>query len=382
LRKAATDLQQAGDKQSARKILEFVFTREIDNRNLTAPNMLGLADIRLQAGDLEGALALLRRMTLVVGNPFEGQDPAAALLMRTGHPAEAATFLEELVRAVPWNADYRVRLAQAHIAAKQNSDAAGKELVAVASAPSVTYETRLSAAKALTGAVPQLGSKELNLMVEAQAASASDANQPFFFAARLKAAEGLPAAARIGLLRAALEDRPGGEAARVPLLRAAIEAGDYYLAIAAMKPYLGSIDLETARDTGVNTDEEAEQDPGTPDWRVEDTVRIFAKLPAKERAEISRDLGTAFERTNALAQALPYLQKAYRLEPDPAVKSQINKEVQQVRLVQRRRELNRARQPEVHSELEQEHVVRPRLPEPTLSAPPRQQNPLRKGAGL
>jgi tetratricopeptide (TPR) repeat protein len=382
LRKAATDLQQAGDKQSARKVLEFVFTREIDNRNLTAPNMLGLADIRLQAGDLEGALALLRRMTLVVGNPFEGQDPAAALLMRTGHPAEAATFLEELVRAVPWNADYRVRLAQAHIAAKQNPDAAGKELVAVASAPSVTYETRLSAAKALTGAVSQLGSKELNLMVEGQLASANDANQPFFFAARLKAAEGQPAAARIGLLRAALEDRPGGEAARVPLLKAAIEAGDYYMAIAAMKPYLGTLDLETARDTGVNTDEEAEQDPGTQDSRAEDTVRIFAKLPAKERAEISRDLGTAFERTNALAQALPYLQKAYRLEPDPAVKSQINKEVQQVRLVQRRRELNRARQPEVHSELEQEHVVRPRLPEPTLSAPPRQQNPLRKGAGL
>jgi len=149
-----------------------------------------------------------------------------------------------------------------------------------------------------------------------------------------------------------------------------------------MKPYLGSIDLEAARDTALNPDDEAEQDPGTQDSRAEDTVRIFAKLPAKERAEISRDLGMAFERTNALAQALPYLQKAYRLEPDPAVKSQINKEVQQVRLVQRRRELNRARQPEVHSELEQEHVVRPRLPEPTLSAPPRQQNPLRKGAGL
>ena len=149
-----------------------------------------------------------------------------------------------------------------------------------------------------------------------------------------------------------------------------------------MKPYLGSIDLETTRDTGLNPDDEAEQDPGTQDSRAEDTVRAFAKLSAKERAEISRDLGTAFERTNALAQALPYLQKAYRLETDPAMKTQINKEVQQIRLVQRRREANRARQPEVHSELEQEHVVRPRLPEPALSAPPRQQNPLRKGAGL
>ncbi|HSK42784.1 MAG TPA: hypothetical protein VLA83_02735 [Candidatus Binatia bacterium] len=381
LRKAATDLQQAGDKQSARKVLEFVFTREIDNRNLTAPNMLGLADNRLQAGDLEGALALLRRMTLVVGNPFEGQDPAAALLMRTGHPAEAVMFLEELVRAVPWNADYRVRLAQAHIGAKQNPDAAGKELVAVASAPSVTYETRLSAAKALTGAAPQLGSKELNLMVEGQPASANDANQPFFFAARMKTAESLPAAARIGLLRAALEDKPSGEAARVPLLKAAIDEGDYYLAIAAMKPYLESVDLEAARDTGSNPDDE-EGMTSPQDSRAEDTVRAFAKLSTKERAEISRDLGVAFERTNALAQALPYFQKAYRLESDPAVKSQINKEVQQIRLIQRRREGNRARQPEIHSELEQQHVVRPRLPEPVLSVPTRQQSPLKKGAGL
>lgn len=219
-------------------------------------------------------------------------------------------------------------------------------------------------------------------MVEGQPASATDANQPFFFAARLKAAEGLPAAARIGLLRAALEDRPGGEAARVPLLKAAIDADDYYLAIAAMKPYLGRIDLEAARDTGLNPDDEVEQDPGTQDSRVEDTVRAFAKLSAKERAEISRDLGMAFERTNALAQALPYLQKAYRLEIDPAVKTQINKEVQQIRLLQRRREVNRARQPEVHSELEQQHVVRPRLPEPALLSPPRQQNPLRKGGSL
>jgi len=197
----------------------------------------------------------------------------------------------------------------------------------------------------------------------------------------LKASEGLPAAARIGLLLAALEDRPGGEAARVPLLKAATEAGDYYLAIAVMKPYLGSIDLEATRNAGSNPDDEEDM-TSTQDSRAEDTVRIFAKLSVKERAEISRDLGIAFEKTNALAQALPYLQKAYRLEADPAVKTQINKEVQQIRLLQRRREANRARQPEIHSELEQQHVVRPRLPEPALLAPPRQQNPLRKGGGL
>ncbi len=190
LRKTATDLQQLGDKASARKILEFVFTREIDDHNLTAPNMLGLADIRLQSGDMEGAMALLRRMTLVVGNPFENHASAATLLTGAGHPAEAAVFLEELVKAVPWNADYRVRLSQARIAARQNSDAASKELIAVATAPHIYYDIRLSAAKSLSGAAPDLGSGELNLMVEGRPASVTDANQPYFVAARLKAAEG------------------------------------------------------------------------------------------------------------------------------------------------------------------------------------------------
>jgi hypothetical protein len=216
--------------------------------------------------------------------------------------------------------------------------------------------------------------------VEGRAASASEANQPFFFAARLKAAEALPAPARVGLLRVALEDNPAGEAARTPLLKAASEVGDYHLAIAVMKPYLSGGDLESISDSPPNSDEE--DATGTQDWRVEGTIRSFAKLPAKERVEIIRDVGMAFARTKDLGRALPYLQKAYRLESDSTLKAQINKEVQQIRLVQRRREANKARQPEIHTELEQQHVVRPRLPEPALFPPPGQQSPSRKGAGL
>src|SRR4029077_5457246 len=193
LRKTATELQQAGDKQSARKILEFVFTREIEDRNLTAANMLGLADIRIQAGDLEGGLALLKRMTLVVGNPFETQDAAAALLVRTGHPAQAISFLEELVKAVPWNAQYRGRLAQAQIAANQNVEAARKELIAVVSDRFVAYEDRIAFAEGLEGAAPgSLGSAELDYLAHgAGAAGNISPDQPFFFAARIKAAKSL-----------------------------------------------------------------------------------------------------------------------------------------------------------------------------------------------
>jgi hypothetical protein len=104
-------------------------------------------------------------------------------------------------------------------------------------------------------------------------------------------------------------------------------------------------------------------------------------LSVKERAEITRDLGLAYEKINSLNQALPYLRRAYRLETDAVVKTQINKEVQQIRTTQRRRTTNLARQPVIHAELEQEHVVRPRLMDAAASSPPRPRVPVTtKGA--
>ena len=82
-------LVQAGDNGSARKILEFVFTREIDEHRLDAANFLALAEVRLDSGDAPGAVELLRRLALVIGNPYENLNSAAALLEKTGHNAEA-----------------------------------------------------------------------------------------------------------------------------------------------------------------------------------------------------------------------------------------------------------------------------------------------------
>jgi tetratricopeptide (TPR) repeat protein len=301
------------------------------------------------------------------------------LLVRTGHPAEALSFLKELVTAVPWNTDYRIRYAQARLAANQDVDAARKELIGLATGKEVAYETRLAAAKsmAVSGASGDLGSRELNLIASGQPVNASDASQPFFFAARLKAAESSPAAAKVSLLRAALEDRPSGDAARVPLLKAAMETGDYHLAIAVMKPFLQNSALDRAFNTqSSEEDEDLQQQPTGGD----DTVRGLAKLTSKERAEVSRDLGVAFEKTDALDQALSYLRRAYRLETDATVKSQINRDVQRIRAVQRRLATNAARQPAIHKALEQQRVVRPRLPERAAASPPRAGVDVRKGA--
>ena len=137
LRTAARQLFEAGDKQSARKILEFVFAREIDEHQLNAANFLGLAEIRLASGDTPGALDLLRRLVVVVGNPFENLDPAAALLEKAGHNAEAIEFLDQLVKSAPWDASYRLRLAKARLAAGKDAPAAQDALGSVASGASV-----------------------------------------------------------------------------------------------------------------------------------------------------------------------------------------------------------------------------------------------------
>ncbi len=152
LRAAARQLFDAGDKQSARKVLEFVFAREIEEHKLEAANFLGLAEIRIAAGDTPGAVELLRRLVVVVGNPFENLDPAAALLEKTGHNAEAIEFLEQLVKASPWEPAYRLRLAKAKVAAGQGCGLSPERLLPpLHRARDVSYSMRTQSALALAG---------------------------------------------------------------------------------------------------------------------------------------------------------------------------------------------------------------------------------------
>src|SRR5262249_4216029 len=97
--RAAADFRKVGDVQNARRVLEFAYTRQIENHELTSANLLGLAEIRLQQNDLASAMELLRRLTLAVGEPFENLAPAADLLLRYKHPSEAAQLLRQRVQA-------------------------------------------------------------------------------------------------------------------------------------------------------------------------------------------------------------------------------------------------------------------------------------------
>lgn len=107
LLRAAGDLRLSGDAAAARRVLEYVYSRNLAAFRLEPSNFLGLAEVKLEEGALADALALLRRMALVSAEPFAGLTPAARLLERFGHRAEAAEFARRRVKAVPWDAEAR-----------------------------------------------------------------------------------------------------------------------------------------------------------------------------------------------------------------------------------------------------------------------------------
>ena len=84
LRQAAASLRQSGQVLPARRLLEELYTRELDANNLDVSNFLGLAEVKLESGDASAGVALLRRMALVAGEPFETLTPAAELLAKFG----------------------------------------------------------------------------------------------------------------------------------------------------------------------------------------------------------------------------------------------------------------------------------------------------------
>jgi len=367
LRLAARRLSDSGDKQSARKVLEFVFARELDDHRLEAASFLGLAEIRIAGGDTPSAVELLRRLVVVVGNPFENLDPAAALLEKTGHNAEAIEFLEQLVRSAPWEPAYRLRLAKARVAAGQDVDSAQRSLTAIVSGADGPYSVRTQAALALALAgihhPVETGSSELNLLAGESGIAASAADRPFFYDARLRAAQSAgDAHMRIRLLANTLADTPTRDDARLPLFQAAAGLHSDELARGAIEPFLrqqflSSIPRPVSREEAMRVEADGEDADENFPGQMDDPF----KLPAAQQARVAMTLGELMIRLGRLDEALRYLQVARRLEKTPARRKEITSLITEVSARLRRQRLNAARQPILHEALEQDRLVRPKL---------------------
>ncbi|MGC2329804.1 MAG: hypothetical protein WA604_24050 [Candidatus Sulfotelmatobacter sp.] len=366
LRSAARKLFEAGDKQSARKILELVFAHEISEHKLVAANFLGLAEIRLASDDTQGALDLLRRLVVVVGNPFENLDPAAALLEKTGHHAEAVEFLDQLVKSAPWDSSYRLRLAKAKLAASGYA-ASEQALAAIAASPTTLYDLRLKAATGLAGHThPNLGSGEMDLLAGPPTAiTVADADKFYFYEARIKAAQNASdAQTKIQLLSHCIVDFPRRDEARIPLFQAATTAQSDEFALGIMGPLFQSQFLRAFHPETANDEEQivssSDEDEAT-DNESNAQANPAIKLTRAGQAQIAHMIGDTMVRLNRMPEAVSYYENSRSLESAPAVRKTLLRKLTDARAALRVQLSNAARQPLLHEPLEQDRVVRPRL---------------------
>jgi hypothetical protein len=113
-----------------------------------------------------------------------------------------------------------------------------------------------------------------------------------------------------------------------------------------------------------DSDSAAESDTDTPIADPEDDEgdpTPFDKLPTTEKAELTQYVAEAFEKLDELPQALQYFKDAKRLETRIAARKQLEQQISRIREIVDQRKENSSRQPQIHDELEQSNIVRPRL---------------------
>ena len=349
LTRAASALRRGGDTLASRQIMEFVYTQQLDRDEITPPVLLGLAEIRLQQQDLPAALDLLRRLTLVVGEPF-GQLPAsAALLERLNHPAEALEFRTARVRAVPWDGSAQVALARTELVAAQERGAGERasaldRLRSVVESPDQHYAVRVDAARRLAAAGGRLDHTprtELDWLRAPGDLTQAVASRPMFVAARVAAAaRSADLGARAGLLRAAVAVAPGDMSLRVPLFRAQLAAARPADAIEALQPILRR--SRSLTNTG---------------------------LTGADRARLARELGEAHLQVDRLPDAVRFFTIALEGQTAPA-RAALRQQIANVNQEIARRASNAGRQPRIGEPLEQPQRVRPRIPPRAPAAQP------------
>jgi tetratricopeptide (TPR) repeat protein len=365
LRAAARQLFEDGSKQAARKILEFVFARQLQEHQLVATNFLGLAEIRIADGDTPGAVTLLKRLDLVVGDAYQNMDSSAALLEKTGHPMEAIAFLKPLAKAIPWEPSLRLRLARAQLAAAQDKVAAAESLTKLSTSSENPYAIRVQAVTALPD-LPrssEFGSAELNLLAAgAKSITPAASDHPFFYDSRLAAAQNSPSArVKMEVLGKALADLPSRDDARLPFFRAAISVPEDELALASIEQLLQRRVLGQIAPDNSNDEQILTADGGNEEGEgVVESPQTVA-LQTSQEALLAHEVALAMIRLERLDEASSYLQTAKRLEKSPAERKRVSSQLLEVRASLRRQRTNAARCPILHGELEQDRLVRPRL---------------------
>jgi len=381
-----TDLRNAAatlDPQPRRTIMQFIYEQALANRQLTAPNFLGLAAIRLDTGDTPGAMQLLKRMTLVSDDMYADMDSAASLLHAHHLPAQEIEFLRPLAQSAPWNSSFKVRFAAAMLAANTQQPEALSTLSAVAADPQALYADRIAAAQALKGRGTSVsGSAELTLLSQSTCPSPPSASMPFFVAARQAAATcAATPVIREQLLRQALAIDPWNASLRLQYIWAAFDAHRDFRALVAAQSYIQSwSEYYPSYMQDHYTQEPEDYTPysaNSADEQAEGNSSPAALTPA-DTARLALLAVRAYEHHHDSQHASRIVQAALNTVHDPALRKPLVDEQQRVDVELARIRANDARAPIIHADLEQTRVVRPHLLPQTpasSSATPQAQSP-------
>jgi predicted Zn-dependent protease len=363
LRDATASLSE----KDARAVRRFLYECALDRRELTAPNFLGLAAILLEDDDPAGAVELLKRLTLVSENMYADMDSAAQLLERQKKPAEALEFLRPLSDASPWNGGYMVRLAKAMLAANAGQTEALNTLAAVVADPKARYAERAAAAGALEGhGAPASGSDELKLLAQLGCPTLESVSKPFFVDARLRAANCISnAKQKERLLRDAIATAPSNSTVRLQYVWSAFAAGFDSRALLAASSYL-NYDYAAG---GFYGNSYTADDDGTGNARAafamadeasQDVTSVLA-LKSADAAKLYQLALAVYERRHDLEGSSRIIASALAIAHDPAQRKIFEDKQKQIATEQARASENDARVPNVHADLDQDRLVRPRL---------------------
>jgi hypothetical protein len=286
------------------------------------------------------------------------------------------------LKAVPWDADAQLKLAQAEAAANTQRNDAVRLFTALVSSPNAAYAKRASAAEslaALKASAPGQVSAELAWLVRGGPAAAAESSG--FYYARLRAArEAADSTAKIRLLLDAVAIRPEdfsqrnsgaspsqaepeSVSPRVDLAEAAAAANQNELAMSAIAPLLeqgfSTLTVQPENQEGEAADEGSGQ-PEYPNilwkWFLRDQ-----KLSAEQKSVLAAQLAGALVKLDRLAEAMRLWKVASMLAVDNSLKSRAAEQLVGVQAQLKLEKADQERRPVITQNLGQSVVVRPRL---------------------
>jgi hypothetical protein len=226
------------------------------------------------------------------------------------------------------------------------------------------YTQRVRAAEIAGNDAGSLGSGELNWLARQSASSSEAADKPFFYAARVKAAQKAQAMVRVHLLLNAVGDSQDSDTARLPLFFALAAAGQDRLAVSALEPLLKTGLLESAT-SQPRVARQSEQASAENEQADEETSESPNSIPpahsSAERGRIAATLAAAYANLQEFELSYQNYALAARLEKSRTTKAELIRKRDEMNAIVKRMVANRRRAPLIHKELDQPHQVEPRL---------------------